>query len=350
MRPKTGPRTSSNGGAHRLSSVPGLTRPSPCPRRHAEDRPPGSANRMLRSREAGKRKDPVRSGRPGGCPPSETLSMREWTIIPAPAPTGTRVPGPRRTDHPGPAPPGDGGVRWALRCPTGRAMGAVPGGAHGPASGGDGEDRSKTSSVDVGYGDNHLRRGGRRSAGAATPSAPRHNGRTGNGGCSSLAFMPGPSRRRRPRAGGGGRPGPSRLRWRLGPGRARLVQEQPSTLELFKATASGWAEQATGNGSEIDYAPEALGVPLAVLVRLGAGLGPETRPDIGCRHPRAHRLGEGSGRRPAGPSPGRPARSSTPTAASGWLRATRRAPRGQGSPSASTAGGAAPGRARTDRY
>lgn len=54
------------------------------------------------------------------------------------------------------------------------------------------------------------------------------------------------------------------------------------TLELFKATASGWTEQGTGNGSEIDYAPEALGVPLAVLVRLGAELGPEARPDIGA--------------------------------------------------------------------
>jgi hypothetical protein len=31
---------------------------------------------------------------------------------------------------------------------------------HNRASGGDGEDRSKTSSVGVGYGDNHLGRGG----------------------------------------------------------------------------------------------------------------------------------------------------------------------------------------------
>jgi hypothetical protein len=50
-----------------------------------------------------------------------------------------------------------------------------------------------------------------------------------------------------------------------------------TTLELFKATSSGWAEQPTGNGSELDYAPEALGTPLAVLVRLGTGLGPSAR-------------------------------------------------------------------------
>jgi len=44
--------------------------------------------------------------------------------------------------------------------------------------------------------------------------------------------------------------------WALA-GRGATVADM--TLELFKATASGWAEQPTGNGSELDYAPEALG-------------------------------------------------------------------------------------------
>ncbi|MGO9657616.1 MAG: hypothetical protein ACLP7F_04545 [Acidimicrobiales bacterium] len=65
--------------------------------------------------------------------------------------------------------------------------------------------------------------------------------------------------------------------WALA-GRGATVADM--TLELFKATASGWAEQPTGNGSELDYAPEALGAPLAVLVRLGTGLGPGAKPYI----------------------------------------------------------------------
>lgn len=82
-------------------------------------------------------------------------------------------------------------------------------------------------------------------------------------------------------------------------------------LELFKATASGWTEQGTGNGSEIDYAPETLGVPLAVLVRLGTALGPEARPGIAAAI-LVHTASEGA---PGGPS------EVVPWAASGVVRA-----------------------------
>ncbi len=82
-------------------------------------------------------------------------------------------------------------------------------------------------------------------------------------------------------------------------------------LELFKATASGWTEQATDNGSQIDYAPEALGVPLAVLVHLGAGLGPETRPDVAA----AILVHTASERAPGGPG------GAVPWAASEVIRA-----------------------------
>ena len=180
-------------------------------------------------------------------------------------------------------------------------MGAAYGGAHEPASGGDGEDRSQTNQVDVGYHDKHLRRRAFRR---------RHVGHPGNGGCSSFAFMPGPPRTRRRRSGEGRRPRPARLRWRLG----LAERGGPGTtinLELFKATASGWTEQATDNGSQIDYAPEALGVPLAVLVHLGAGLGPETRPDVAA----AILVHTASERAPGGPG------GAVPWAASEVIRA-----------------------------
>ncbi len=182
-----------------------------------------------------------------------------------------------------------------------RAKGAVPGGTHGPASGGDGEDRTKTSSVDGGYGDNRLGRDGRRTGGRRQP-------RRGPGGTITAAparavARPFPACQARlvddaPGLGGAG--GPVRLVCSSGWALAERgsLGAAVTTLELFKATASGWAEQATGNGSEIDYAPESLGVPLAVLVRLGADLGPETRPDIGAAtlvHNASERTPGGSG-------------------------------------------------------
>lgn len=138
-------------------------------------------------------------------------------------------------------------------------------------------------------------------AGAASPGAGP--GVTITAAPATAAARPFPACRARlvdDAPGLGGQGGPVRLV--CGSGWALAERGSPgaavTTLELFKATASGWAEQATGNGSEIDYAPEALGVPLAVLVRLGADLGPETRPDIGAAtlvHNASERTPGGSG-------------------------------------------------------
>ena len=131
--------------------------------------------------------------------------------------------------------------------------------------------------------------------------------------------------------------------WALA-GRGATVADM--TLELFKATASGWAEQPTGNGSELDYAPEALGAPLAVLVRLGTGLGPGAKPYIAAAV-LVHTTTEPSPGGGGGPSPGRRAASYAPAAGNGWPPAVLRAPLpGRGSPSASTAGAKTGGRSK----